>query len=129
MRPLRNADDEPVNWLNYKTGIKHLYFRMDADNNKATIAIEFRHPDPVLQQHYFTKFQQLEKLFHQTIRENWQWQLHTKDEDGRQVSRISTQLNNVNVFNTNDWPAIISFLKPRMLALDSFWSMVKEGFK
>lgn len=129
MRPLHNAGDEPVNWLNYKTGIKHLYFRMDADNKQANIAIEFRHPDPVLQQHYFEKFQQLEKLFHQSMGESWQWQLHSVDEGDKQVGRISTQLKDVNVFDFNDWPAIISFLKPRMLALDTFWSMVKEGFE
>jgi hypothetical protein len=66
MRPIRGAGDVPVNWLNYKTGIKHLYFRMDADHNRATIAIEFRHPDRLLRQNYFIKFQQVEKLFHQT---------------------------------------------------------------
>jgi Domain of unknown function (DUF4268) len=128
MRPLRNADDEPVNWLNYKTGVKHLYFRMDADNNRATIAIELRHPDPLVQLLYFEKFRSLEKLLHQTVGEIWQWQLRHTDEDGKQVSRIGTQLRNVNVFDINDWPAIISFLKPRILALDNFWMMVKDGF-
>lgn len=128
MRPLRSADDEPVNWLNYKTGVKHLFFRMDADNDKATIAIELRQPDPFVQHHYFKKFQSLEKLLHQTTGENWQWQLHSIDEDGKLFSRIGTQLKNVNVFNVNDWPAIISFLKPRLLALDIFWNMVKDGF-
>jgi Domain of unknown function (DUF4268) len=128
MRPLHNADGEPVNWLNYKTGIKHLYFRMDADNDKATISIELNHTDPLVQQHYFEKFRSLEKLFHLAIGEHWQWQLHDNDEDGKLVSRISTQLKNVNIFDENDWPAIISFLKPRMLALDNFWSMTKDGF-
>lgn len=128
MRPLRNADDEPVNWLNYKTGVKHLYFRMDADNHKAGIAIELHHPDPLVQLHYFKKFQLLEKFLHQTVGEIWQWQLHDTDEDAKLVSRISIQLQNVNVFDVNDWPAIISFLKPRILALDSFWTMVKAQF-
>ena len=134
MRPIHSADSEPVNpiaigWLNYKTGIKHLYFRMYAHNNRATIAMEFRHPDLILQQQYFEKFRQLEKLFHQTMEDIWQWQLHHVDEDGKPVSRISTQLKDVNVLNRNDWPGIISFLKPRMLALDGFWTMVKEGFE
>ena len=128
MRPLRNANDELVNWLNYKTGVKHLYFRMDADNDKATIAIELSHPDPLIQQHYFEKFRSVEKLLHETIRENWQWKLHGIDEDGKLVSRIGTQLKNVNVFNVSDWPAIISFLKPRILALDDFWNTIKDGF-
>lgn len=128
MRPLPGAEGEPVNWLNYKTGIKHLYFRMDADSSKATIAIEMRHTDLLEQQYYFEKFRELQKLFQQTIGEDWQWELHAIDEDGKQVSRIGTLVQNVNIFNTADWPAIISFLKPRMLALDDFWILVKEGF-
>lgn len=129
MKPLRNADGEVVNWLNYKTGIKHLFFRMDADNKQASIAIELCHPDPALQQYYFKKFQQLEKLFHQTTGENWDWQLFTTDEDSRPVSRIIKVLNGVNVFNTDEWAVIISFLKPRIIALDAFWTIVKEGFE
>jgi len=128
MRPLRGADDKPVNWLNYKTGIKDLYFRMDADNTRASIAIEMRHPDRETQQHYFEKFEQVRELFYQTVGLDWQWQLHDRDEDGRLVSRISTQINNVNIFNVKDWPYIISFLKPRIVALDIFWNDVKESF-
>ncbi|MCW3116154.1 MAG: hypothetical protein JWM28_236, partial [Chitinophagaceae bacterium] len=45
MNPLPGADGQPVNWLNYKTGIKYLYFRMDAGHKQAAIAIEIRHPD------------------------------------------------------------------------------------
>lgn len=129
MKPLRNAGDETVNWLNYKTGIKHLYFRMDANNKEATIAIEMRHPDSELQQLYFEKFRHLEKLFHETFGEKWNWQLHTNDEDGKIVSRIGTALKGVNVFNSADWPQIISFLKLRIMALDNFWTMVKDGFE
>lgn len=133
MRPLRNADDDPVNpiairWLNYKTGVKHLYFRMDADKDRATIAIELRHPDPLVQQQYFEKFRSLEKVLQQTVGELWQWQLHHTDEDGKLVSRIGTQLTKVNIFDINDWPAIISFLKPRIMALDNFWNRVKDSF-
>jgi len=30
MRPVLNANDEELNWLNYKTGARHIYFRLDA---------------------------------------------------------------------------------------------------
>lgn len=129
MRPLPGADGERVNWLNYKTGIKHVYFRMDADNKQATIAIELTHPDPEMQQYYFEKFIALKKIFEDTIGEKWKWELSTIDEDNKQVSRIGATLNRVNIFNTADWSAIISFLKPRILALDNFWSLVKETFE
>ena len=129
MRPILNADDAEVNWLNYKTGARHIYFRLDATNEHATVAIELRHPDLSDQEIYFKKFRKFESLFDQTVGEKWQWQLHTTDEDGKPVSRIQTQLKNVNVLISNDWPLIISFFKPRMIALDSFWTLVKDQFE
>jgi hypothetical protein len=128
MRPVAGAEGDVINWLNYKTGIRQLYFRMDVDNKQATIAIELRHTDLAEQQYYFQKFRKFEKLIHQSVGENWHWQLHTTDEDGKTVSRIATVLKEVNIFNTADWSAIISFLKPRIIALDRFWNLVKEGF-
>lgn len=129
MRPVLSADGQPVNWVNYKTGAKHIYFRMDATNKCATIAIELRHPDVSRQKLYFEKFQEFESLFHQMTGEKWQWQMVATDEDGKTVSRIRTQLDGVNVLNNNDWAAIISFLKPRIIALDRFWNLVKDEFE
>ena len=102
---------------------------MDADNRQATIAIELRHPDSGVQQHYFEKFEALKKFFWEITGEKWKWELLTIDEDNKQVSRIATTLPGVNIFDTADWPAIISFFKPRILALDTFWTSVKEGFE
>lgn len=129
MRPLPGANGDTINWLNYKTGIKHLYFRLDADKQYASVSIELRHPDLSIQQQYFDQLQSLRKLLENTTGEKWQWELHIMDEDGKIFSRISTELKHVNIFNTHDWPAIISFLKPRILALDQFWDLVKDGFE
>ncbi|MBS1566426.1 MAG: DUF4268 domain-containing protein, partial [Bacteroidetes bacterium] len=41
----------------------------------------------------------------------------------------SCRLENVNVFSQDQWPAIISFLKPRLVALDAWWQMAKPGFE
>ena len=128
MRPIAGAEGETVNWLNYKTGVRHLYFRMDVDNKKASIAIEMRHPDILSQQACFEKFLTLKNIFHDTVAEDWKWQLQVPDEDGKPVSRIITIMPGINIFNNIDWPAVISFLKPRILALDNFWILVKEQF-
>lgn len=128
MRPLPGADGEPVNWLNYKTGIKHLYFRMDADKHGARIAVEMRHPDLAEQEQVFKKFVGLKSIFYEVTGSEWKWELHSIDEDGKPVSRIVSGLDNINVFNSADWPSIISFLKPRILALDQFWQLAKEHF-
>ncbi len=101
---------------------------MDADSKQASIAIEMRHSDVSMQKEIFQKFVALKNTLHATLQEEWDWQLETIDDDGKPVSRISKAINGVNIFNNADWPAVISFLKPRMLALDNFWSLVKEGF-
>lgn len=38
-----------VNWINYKTGIKDLYFKTDVDNKSAKIVIEMTQKDVGLQ--------------------------------------------------------------------------------
>lgn len=128
MRPLPDAGGEPVNWLNYKTGIRNLYFRMDADQQQAAIAIELRHDDEELQRQYFEQLQQVKTILESETGEKWSWELLTTDEDGNTITRIGIKLNNVNIFRKEDWPSIISFLKPRMIALDAFWKLVKDGF-
>jgi len=45
------------------------------------------------------------------------------------VSTIRTTLPGVNIFKTDDWPRIISFFKPRIIALDAFWDLVRDGFE
>ena len=127
MKPVPGANGEPVNWLNYKTGIRNIFFRMDADQQKASAGIEIRHTSDADRIHYYNQFAALKKLLQQATLYKWNWQPAVADENGLLISRISQVLDNVNVLNEADWPAIITFLKTRMMALDAFWEMVKEG--
>ena len=122
------ADGGKVNWLNYRTGQKHVYFRMQADNRKASIGIELTHPDTELQELFFDQFRELRQVLHEYLGEEWEWQLHTTDENGKTISRIYREIAPVNVFNQDDWPQLISFFKPRLVALDEFWSNAKYSF-
>lgn len=124
-----SADGEKINWINFKTGEKNIYFKMNADNKNASIAIELTHTSPDIREIYFQQFEEFKKLFHNTLGEEWIWNLHDADENGRHISRIFTTVQGVSVFNKADWPAIISFFKPRIIALDEFWSSVKYAFE
>ncbi len=128
MKPVPGSSGMPVNWINYKTGIKHIRFKMDADNKKAIIAIEIAHPKEEERINCYNQFLSLRKLMESTTGFAWEWNesLHTGH---KVISSISQQLEAVKVLNQADWPAIISFLKPRIIALDAFWELVKEGFE
>lgn len=128
MRPVAGAGGEMVNWINYRTGVKHLYFRMDADNRQASVGIELRHTPGAQHVFIYSQLEQLRPVLEEETGEQWNWVEKLQDENGQTISRISTVLEGVNIFNEADWPAIISFFKPRIMALDRFWEQVKEGF-
>ena len=128
MSPVLSAEGEKINWINYKTGLKGVQFKMDAVRNKASVAIEIIHPDQLIQQNLFNQLTSLKEKLHESLEEEWTWVFFTKDENGKILSRIYKETE-ASILKKNDWPALISFFKPRIIALDEFWSNVKYGFE
>ncbi|MBO9682831.1 MAG: DUF4268 domain-containing protein [Flavisolibacter sp.] len=129
LSPILSAEGEKINWINYKTGEKNISFRMHADNRKAIISVELTHKDGEIQQIYFEQFVQFKNLFDDAMNEEWNWQLHTYDEHGKLISKIFKEKTDVSIFQKGNWPELISFFKPRIIALDEFWSQVKYSFE
>lgn len=129
MQPVSSAGGMKVNWVNYKTGEQHISFKMEADNKSASIAILLAHHDTGMQELYFEQFLELKNILHGTLEEEWQWSRLVKDEHGKTVSKIFTTLEGVSVFRKEDWTELISFFKPRIIALDAFWNDVKYVFE
>lgn len=129
MKPVPNAEGRRTHWQNYKTGIKDIYFRMRAERGFASIGIEITHQDPELQQLYYEQLLEFRKILESETNEIWKWEMHVHDEHNRIISRVEKVAYGLNVMDQNDWPAIISFLKPRIIALDTFWSNLKPAFE
>ncbi len=129
MKPVPNAQGRKISWQNYKSGVKDIYFRMEAERGYASISIDIAHADPELQELFFDQFKALKKVLEGSTQEVWDWQLLTQNENGQTVSRIIKRIEGVNVMDENTWPEMISFLKPRIIALDEFWDNVKPGFE
>ena len=129
MAPVPSAEGDTTNWINYKTGLKHVYFRMQADNRRAAIAIELTHPDAGIRELFFEQFGEVKHLLHEALGEEWTWEPQATDANGLPFSRIYKELPGVNLFNKEDWPALISFFKPRLMALDAFWTDAQYAFE
>lgn len=129
MNPILSTEGEKVNWVNYKTGEKNISFRMYADNKKASISIVLNHTDKEIQQLYFEQFLEFKNMFDDVAKEEWNWQLHAYDEHGKLISQIFKEKTEVSIFQKQDWLELISFFKPRIIALDEFWSQVKYSFE
>lgn len=129
MLPVLNAEGRKTNWINYKTGEPQVFFKMDADAEKASVSIRILHKDPDIRGLYLEQFAQLKNMLLQYTGESWEWRENIPDEHGKLFSQISKTLEDVSIFNRQDWPAIIQFLKPRIIALDAFWSEAKYAFE
>ena len=129
MSPVLSSEGEKINWINYKTGEKDISFRMNADNAVAVIAIELTHNDNEIQQIYFEHFLQLKKILEETIGEEWNWELHKQNDSGKLLSRIYKEKKGCSIFKKENWSDLISFFKPRIIALDEFWSSAKYSFE
>ena len=129
MNPIPSAEGMKINWVNYHTRLKDVYFRMDAGKKSGTISISMEHRDPDIQELYFDQFLTLKNMLHDTLEEEWIWQLHAPMADGKVISRIYKEITGVSVFNKDHWPDLISFFKPRIIALDSFWENARWSFE
>ena len=55
MSPVLSSEGEKINWINYKTGVKGLQFKMNVVQDAASISIEITHPDVAEQKIIFEK--------------------------------------------------------------------------
>lgn len=129
MAPVPSAEGEYINWINYKTGEKFLYFRKDADRRDAIVAIECQHPDLQIRKQHFQLLGQFRELLETHAGESWIWEDKHTTADGKEFSRIFTSISGVSVLNTADWPTLISFFKKNSIAFDAFWAEVKYAFE
>jgi len=129
MKPIPAADGLPINWINYKTGVKNIFFKMNADQKHTTIAIEITAVDEIIRSIYFEQFEAFKMLLNDALGEEWDWEANTVNEFGAPLSRISKTINGSSIFSQENWPTLISFLKPRIIALDQFWNDVKPVFE
>ncbi|WP_443938231.1 DUF4268 domain-containing protein [Pedobacter sp. MW01-1-1] len=129
MKPVPSASGSTVHWVNYRTGLKNIFFKMDVSNKRAFIAIQLTHPDTDIRHLIFEQFEEFKTMLHATLNEEWIWVRDMEDDLGKTISQVYIDLTGVSIFNQQHWPDLISFFKPRIIALDEFWDNVKPVFE
>lgn len=129
MKLQQSSEGRAINWINYKTGIRDVYFKTDVDNKSAVVSIEITHKDTGMQELVFEQFEEFRPMFDAHFDEEWAWTKNQYNEAGKAVSSVSLRLDGVSIFRESDWANIISFLKTNLMKLDEFWNDVKDSFE
>ncbi|MCT4582959.1 MAG: DUF4268 domain-containing protein [Flavobacteriales bacterium] len=126
----RTASGQKGKWLNYKTGVKDIYFRMDVDKRTAKVCIDIQQNDPGIRALFFEQFKEVKTVFEDITNTNeWIWLDNYTNSFNKDISRIYVEIDGVNLYNKETWNIIFPFLSKHLIALDEFWEEFKDLFK
>lgn len=117
-----------LEWMNYPTQLKPLFFRMEADESAARMCIDVQFMNDGIREVYFEQFQEFENILKKSLGEDLKFVKDYEHWNGKTISRIYTELPNVNIFDKNDWEKMQSFLVEKFLLVDEFWLEFCEVF-
>ena len=114
-------------WLNYRTGVKNIFFRVEAKSREALASIELQHPDEGVRQLFLAQFAEFKKAL-ESHTGPLIWEENYTLENGRTVSRIYQQQKGVSLYKEDDWHQIFPFFEKYLLGFDAFWADFREAF-
>lgn len=117
-----------VNWMNFNTNIKPLYFRMEADEVGARLCIDLQFPDDGIRALFYEQFTEFETKLNQVFDGNTLWQPQFLHSNGKTISRISVELKEVSIRDRADWDKMYAFLRDNFVKLEHFWAEFGEVF-
>ncbi|MCB9189313.1 MAG: DUF4268 domain-containing protein [Flavobacteriales bacterium] len=118
-----------IKWVNYKTGVRDMYFRLRADSKKAEVAIEIQHKDDGIRELFYDQFLELKAVFKDMVGE-WTWEKDIYNDQSILISKIYIECDRkVNVYDKNTWKDGFEFFEKNIVPLDEFWSEFCEIFK
>ncbi len=67
LSPVYSSENKKINWINYRSGVKYISFKMYAGEEAAKIAIEIAHPETENRVNYFNAFKTLKAEFENLV--------------------------------------------------------------
>lgn len=123
------AEKYPRKWVLYDTKIKDFSFKFYVDNKKAQVLIDIEHRNDAKRIAYFEKLEALKNILEDEYVKNLVFENEYHLENGKIISRIWVELNNVSVSNRKYWDQIFNFFYEKMHAIELFYLEYDEFIK
>lgn len=119
----------PSNWIMNRTGISQLKLKFEFDTTRAIVGIdvESRNMDKRLE--LFGKLEEFKTILHSQMGEEMIWDLDYLLENQKSISRVYMQIENVNIYEKEDWPVVFPFFYKNMMKLEIFFNEFKDVLK
>jgi hypothetical protein len=115
------AEKYPRKWVLYDTKIKDFSFKFFVDNKKAQVMIDIEPRSDEKRSAYFEKLESVKSILEEEYIKNLVFEKSFYLENGKIISRIWVELNNVSATNKKYWAEIFDFFNINMSALEQFY--------
>ena len=115
------AEAYPRKWLLFDTKIKDFAFKFYVDNKKAMVMLDIECKDEEKRKIYYEKIESLRTLLIEDHVADAIFERNLYLDNGKTISRIWVQLDNVSCNNKNTWPRIFDFFNEQMHAFEIFF--------
>ncbi|WP_407402410.1 DUF4268 domain-containing protein [Chryseobacterium sp.] len=118
----------PRKWILYNTKVKDFSFKFYIDKKKAEVSLDIEMKDEGLRNAYYNKIWSLEDLLKEHIGNFTKVENYTL-ENGKVISKIWVEKENVSVFNKNTWQETFEFFVEKMEGFERFFYEYEDFIK
>lgn len=119
----------PRKWLLYNTKIKDLTLKFTFTNKKAQVSIDIEPNDQLIKAYYYDKLLSLKTILTSEYLHDIMYKEHYELDNGKIISRVYVELENVSIHNKNSWSKTMVFLNENMSKLELFFLEYKDFIK
>jgi hypothetical protein len=125
----RSRKKLPGNWILTQTGIKALNLKFHVDREVAQVGIDLETRNMDKRIELYEKLEALRKLLEEAMKSPMKWELEYIRENGKSVSRIYMQLDDVDIYRRDTWARAHQFMYDNMMKLESFYNEYRDYLK
>ena len=123
---LPSNNEKKKKWILFRTGISDVSFKFESERKFARVCIDFESNDLVKRIQYFEKFESLKTIIESSVSGNLIWEEEFVLDNGKEISRIYCQLDNVSLYNQKKWPEIFDFFIANMSPIEDVFNEYKD---
>ncbi|MEW7292762.1 DUF4268 domain-containing protein [Aquimarina sp. 2304DJ70-9] len=116
----------PKKWLLYNTKIKDVTLKFTFTTKKAQVSVDIEPYDDIIKAYYYDKFVSLKNIIISEYVKDIIFDEHYELDNGKIISRVYVELQNVSIHNKNTWDSTMTFLNDNMLTLEAFFIEYKD---
>ena len=124
----KSSNGSKIKWINYDTGIKGIFVRINANQQNAIVSIDVQHKDADIRELQYEQFLQLRPIFTNCSETDWSWNKNFTNANNISFPRIYSILPQFNIYEKSQWKLAFEFYKKALLHFDVFWCDYKELF-